>query len=75
MVYQNGGTGYVARSSISTGTDLIDKWKVFMDAPLRVRAQRYLPSQDHQHSIPRSAGNAFLGDVSLHWTVRLQESG
>jgi hypothetical protein len=29
LVYQNGGTGYVARSSISTGTHLIDKWKVF----------------------------------------------
>lgn len=30
LVYQNGGTGYVARSSISTGTHLIDKWKLFM---------------------------------------------
>lgn len=29
LVYQNGGRGYVARSSISTGTRLIDKWKVF----------------------------------------------
>ncbi|MFZ1710913.1 MAG: Eco57I restriction-modification methylase domain-containing protein [Anaerolineae bacterium] len=29
LVYQNGGTGYVARSSILTGTHLIDKWKVF----------------------------------------------
>ena len=29
LVYQNGGTGYIARSSISTGTHLIDKWKVF----------------------------------------------
>ena len=29
MVYQNGGTGYVAKSSISTGANLIDKWKVF----------------------------------------------
>jgi Eco57I restriction endonuclease. len=30
LVYQNGGTGYIPRSSISTGTDLIDKWKLFM---------------------------------------------
>jgi site-specific DNA-methyltransferase (adenine-specific) len=30
MVYQNGGTGCVAKSSISTGTHLIDKWKIFM---------------------------------------------
>lgn len=29
LVYQNGGTGYVARSSISTGAHFIDKWKVF----------------------------------------------
>ena len=29
LVYQNGGTGYVARSSIASGTHLIDKWKVF----------------------------------------------
>lgn len=29
LVYQNGGTGYVARSAISTGTHLIDKWKIF----------------------------------------------
>ncbi len=29
LVYQKGGTGYVARSSISSGSDLIDKWKLF----------------------------------------------
>lgn len=29
LVYQNGGVGYVARSSITTGADLIDKWKLF----------------------------------------------
>jgi hypothetical protein len=29
LVYQNGGTGYIARGSISTGADLIDKWKLF----------------------------------------------
>jgi len=30
LVYQNGGTGYIARSSISTGTYFIDKWKVYV---------------------------------------------
>lgn len=30
LVYQNGGTGYIARSSISTGTELIDKWKIYV---------------------------------------------
>ncbi len=29
-VYQNGGKGYIARSSVSTGAHLIDKWKVFL---------------------------------------------
>jgi hypothetical protein len=29
LVYQNGGTGYTPRSSIITGTNLIDKWKLF----------------------------------------------
>lgn len=30
LVYQNGGTGYTPRSSITAGTDLIDKWKVYV---------------------------------------------
>jgi site-specific DNA-methyltransferase (adenine-specific) len=29
-VYQNGGVGYVPRSSIHAGIELIDKWKLFM---------------------------------------------
>ncbi|MCL4857997.1 MAG: Eco57I restriction-modification methylase domain-containing protein [Caldilineaceae bacterium] len=29
LVYQNGGIGYIARDSISTSTQLIDKWKLF----------------------------------------------
>jgi len=29
LVYQNGGVGYAARSSIATGTHFIDKWKIF----------------------------------------------
>jgi site-specific DNA-methyltransferase (adenine-specific) len=29
LVYQNGGTGYTPRKSISTGVALIDEWKVF----------------------------------------------
>jgi hypothetical protein len=30
LVYQNGGTGYIARSKISQGTHLIDKWKIYI---------------------------------------------
>lgn len=29
LIYQNGGTGYVARSSVSHGTQFIDKWKIY----------------------------------------------
>lgn len=29
LVYQNGGKGYTARSGIRTGTEFIDKWKIF----------------------------------------------
>ncbi len=29
LVYQNGGKGYIARSEISAGTQLIDKWKIY----------------------------------------------
>jgi site-specific DNA-methyltransferase (adenine-specific) len=29
LVYQNGGTSYIPRNSVSTGLPLIDKWKVY----------------------------------------------
>lgn len=29
MIYQNGGTGYVSRSSVTAGHQFIDKWKIF----------------------------------------------
>jgi site-specific DNA-methyltransferase (adenine-specific) len=29
LVYQNGGRGYTTRKSISTGVELIDRWKLF----------------------------------------------
>lgn len=30
LVYQNGGKGYTPKASVTTGTNLIDKWKVFV---------------------------------------------
>jgi hypothetical protein len=30
LVYQNGGTGYISSGLISAGTDLVDKWKLFV---------------------------------------------
>jgi adenine-specific DNA methylase len=30
VVYQNGGTGFIAKSSVSTGTPFINNWKVYI---------------------------------------------
>jgi Eco57I restriction-modification methylase len=30
LVYQNGGKGYIPRASVTTGVNLINKWKVFV---------------------------------------------
>ena len=30
LIYQNGGTGYIARDSVPSGADLIDKWKIYI---------------------------------------------
>jgi len=30
VIYQNGGTGFVARSEIESGAELIDKWKIYV---------------------------------------------
>jgi site-specific DNA-methyltransferase (adenine-specific) len=54
LVYQNGGTGYIARSSISTGTRLIDKWKVFTG--------RAAPGTGNRDTYPhRIIGTPFVG--------------
>ena len=57
LVYQNGGTGYVPRSSITTGTR--PHRQVEGVRWLRCsgdRQQRHVPAQDHQHAIRRRAG-------------------
>lgn len=32
LVYQNGGTGYIKKNSVSTGAQFIDNWKVYVGA-------------------------------------------
>ena len=55
LIYQNGGTGYVARKSISTGTYLIDKWKVFTG--------RAAPGTGNKDTYPhRIISTPFLGE-------------
>jgi len=55
LVYQNGGKGYVSRSSISTGTHLVDKWKVFTG--------RAAPGTGNKDTYPhRIISTPFLGE-------------
>ncbi|MEW6077473.1 MAG: Eco57I restriction-modification methylase domain-containing protein [Thermodesulfobacteriota bacterium] len=55
LVYQNGGTGYTPRSSITTGTDLIDKWKVYVG--------RAAPGTGNRDTYPhRIISTPFLGE-------------
>ena len=55
LVYENGGTGYTPRSSITTGTDLIDRWKVYVG--------RAAPGTGNRDSYPhRIISTPFLGE-------------
>jgi site-specific DNA-methyltransferase (adenine-specific) len=50
-LYQNGGIGYVHRSEITVGTEMIDKWKVFI-------SRAYGAGEDFPHQI---LNKPFLG--------------
>ena len=55
LIYQNGGTGYVARKSITTGTHLIDKWKLFIG--------RAAPGTGNKDTYPhRIISTPFIGE-------------
>ncbi len=55
LVYQNGGTGYTPRISITTGTDLIDKWKVYVG--------RAAPGTGNRDTYPhRIISTPFIGE-------------
>lgn len=54
LVYQNGGIGYVARRSVKSGTQLIDKWKVYVG--------RAAPGTGNKDTYPhRIISTPFLG--------------
>ena len=54
-IYQNGGIGYVSRSSVSTGVEFIDKWKVFIG--------RAAPGTGNKDTYPhRIISTPFLGE-------------
>ncbi|GAB1721091.1 MAG: type III restriction endonuclease [Nitrosospira sp.] len=55
LVYQNGGAGYVARSSISTGMHFIDKWKIYVG--------RAAPGTGNRDTYPhRIISTPFIGE-------------
>jgi|SRR5665213_533746 len=55
LVYQNGGTGYIKRSLLSTGAQFIDKWKVYIG--------RAAPGTGNRDSYPhRIISTPFLGE-------------
>ncbi|OYW50982.1 MAG: restriction endonuclease [Novosphingobium sp. 28-62-57] len=55
LIYQNGGTGYVARNSITTGCHYIDKWKIFTG--------RAAPGTGNRDTYPhRIISTPFLGE-------------
>jgi site-specific DNA-methyltransferase (adenine-specific) len=54
-VYQNGGTGFIARDEITTATQLIDKWKVYVG--------RAAPGTGNRDTYPhRIISTPFLGE-------------
>lgn len=55
LVYQNGGIGYTQKKSITSGTDLIDKWKIFVG--------RAAPGTGNRDTYPhRIISTPFIGE-------------
>ena len=55
IVYQNGGVGYIAKNAIPSGTDLIDKWKIYIG--------RAAPGTGNRDTYPhRILSTPFIGE-------------
>ena len=55
LIYQNGGTGYIARDEIETGVVLIDKWKIYIG--------RAAPGTGNRDTYPhRILSTPFIGE-------------
>lgn len=55
LIYQNGGTGYVARDSVPSGTELIDSWKIYIG--------RAAPGTGNRDTYPhRILSTPFIGE-------------
>ena len=55
-IYQNGGTAYVSRDEVETGTELIDKWKIYVG--------RAAPGTGNRDTYPhRILSTPFIGEA------------
>ncbi len=55
VVYQNGGTGYIARDEVEIGIELIDKWKIYIG--------RAAPGTGNRDTYPhRILSTPFIGE-------------
>jgi len=55
LIYQNGGTGYIARDSVPAGVELIDKWKIYIG--------RAAPGTGNRDTYPhRIISTPFIGE-------------
>ena len=55
LVYQNGGIGYTARNAVPSGTELIDKWKIYVG--------RAAPGTGNRDTYPhRILSTPFIGE-------------
>jgi len=55
LVYQNGGTGYIARNAVPSGIELIDKWKIYVG--------RAAPGTGNRDTYPhRILSTPFIGE-------------
>lgn len=55
LIHQNGGTGFVARSSVPSGHELIDKWKIYVG--------RAAPGTGNKDTYPhRILSTPFIGE-------------
>jgi len=55
LIYQNGGTGYVARNNVPSGNELIDKWKIYVG--------RAAPGTGNRDTYPhRILSTPFIGE-------------
>lgn len=55
LIYQNGGTGYLSREAIPSGTELIDKWKIYIG--------RAAPGTGNKDTYPhRIISTPFIGE-------------